>query len=329
MPQEHLDLVAWWTSGPRELRAARHDRAAAASLRRSRRLWHEQRAGAERDRPARVQACGTGSVQIRCEACGTVHAHGPARCGAWRYCLTCRGQRAAEYRARFSLARERWTRTAGRDRRQRERFLTLTIPHRSPAADVRRLLDAWERFTRSLRRWLRRRWTPQLSYVRVLELTSSDGGHVHLHAWIGAAYLPHAVLRVLWGRALTSDYVPVRPILEVLPELDTRAQDELLEVARWRSRRVRSYVPWPVLDIRTVTSGIETELVKYMLKMPEGADPLVVASCIEATEGVRVVGAALHFWLAPVRIECDCGETTLVLVRDALATASKQARAPP
>jgi hypothetical protein len=316
------------------------------------RRWHEGRANGQLERIERVEDCGSTHYQLACKSCGVVAPGVRERtCAAWRYCVVCRGKRARQYRERIEPARQAWlSRKRGYER---ERFLTVTLPHAGVAGDVRNLLKSWERFTRGTRRWLRKRGTPQLAYVRALEVTPSDGGHAHMHAWIGSPFLPHAVLRVLWGRALgcdgplTGQYVPVRLVADVLAELpDERSRRELMRVAGWRGRaacdgscgylrrcRRRHYVPAPGLDIRAVKGDVGAELVKYLVKdvdQGELIDPLVAANLIEATEGIRVLATSRQFWLLEVRCceHCDERAVYIVLACEAPIDAAS-ARGPP
>lgn len=322
--------VGAFTYEARSRRADRHEAIADAenNERSTKAQWHFGRAAAQRTRIERVEACGGESIQVFCAGCGVVHDR-ERRCGGWRYCLTCRGKRAERYRARFTESRNLWLRQ--RKQYERERFLTLTLPHSgTPADDVRAVIASWERFIRTLRRWLRRRALHSISYLRALEVTSSDGGHAHLHAWCGSPFLPHAVLRVLWGRSLSSAYVPVRLLSEVLAELpDERSRVELLRVSSWRGR-LRQWVPWPVLDVRAVHGDPSAELVKYMLKDigTDGAplDPEIAATLIEATEGTRTVAASRGFWASLVASCPDCGESKWLVLQAPLGAAARTDR---
>lgn len=304
-------------------RAARHEAIADAepNPRTSRALWHAGRARGQRERQKRVSDCGNHQVILACSSCGTVRGEiRDARCGGWRYCTTCRGLRAGKYQQAIDEATAQWA--VRKRRNERARFLTLTLPHSGDVAtDTRVLVDSWSRFCRSLRRWLKRNRgvVRHVSFVRAVELTTSDDGHAHLHAWLGSPYLPHAVLRVLWGRSLRG-YVPVRLLSEVIAEQhDPRAREELLEVAGFRSRRVVQYVPWPVIDIRAVPDGsVGRELAKYLVKDIVGgelADPVVVGACIEASEGVRTLGASRGLWVTHTLELCECGATHYALLR--------------
>jgi len=357
---EWLAAVFDRTHDARAARACVHEAIAQSEPSRhtTRAKWHWGRSRGQRERPSRVAKCGTERVVIVCKTCGQTHGQErDSRCGGWRYCSTCRGERAGRYTKRINEATDRWGFTKRRE--ERSRFLTLTIPHSGdPKQDARVIMDAWQRFTRALRRWLRgpkpaKGSRDPLAFVRALELTTSDGGHAHLHAWIGSRYLPHAVLRVLWGRALTGAvYVPVRLLSEVLAETrDPRARAELVRVAglRWRpgceacpseyeldgkQHKAMHYVPWPVLDVRAVPDGyVGRELAKYLVKdelFGEAADPERVGDCIEASEGLRTLAASLKFWLKKQRELCDCGATNLGLLRIESARAVQpRATSPP
>ena len=323
------------------------------------RRWHEGRARGQLERVERVEDCGSTHFALACKSCGVVGEHVHDRtCASWRYCVSCRGSRARRFRERFREARDAWL--GSKRAYERDRFLTLTIPHGGVGRDVQVMLRSWVRFTRATRSWLtKRNGAPQFAWVRALEITPSDGGHVHMHAWVGSPFLPHAVLRVLWGRALSTAEVPVRPIAEVLAELpDERSRAELLRVAGWRGRRacdgscvlpkvnrygrvlpkkvcpLRHWVPWPVLDIRAVHGDPADELVKYLIKDQEHGeliDPFTAAALIEATEGARVIACSRGYWVVQLKQceHCDEPAVYMVLRCDRPEAGVVDARGPP
>ena len=356
---EWLTQVASWTLAGRIRRADSHQRIAdreRADKNLTGAEWHEGRARAELERLERVQSCGTGVTSMGCRSCGTLTGQlRQTRCGGWRYCIACRGERCSDYRARIDAsikaARAVWSRQLGLRSGQRwgERFLTLTVPHSGSAAhDFRLLHRAWRVFRRSLGRWFRRHryltreQACRLPYARILEVTGSDEGHAHAHVWMLSPYLPQPVLAVLWARALHSPYTPVRPLAEVIAHTTEQASiagrnpardlADLATVSRWR-RKPLQYLPWAVVDIRRASGDVGSELCKYLTKDigPSGelADPFLYAQLIEATEGVRMVCAALEFWLPTDADCCEACGRTLELVTLTGADRSWRTRGPP
>lgn len=75
------------------------------------------------------------------------------------------------------------------------RLWTLTVPHSGElATDLERLQRGWQR----LRGWLSARGFRSLDWVKVLECTESDGGHLHAHVIIGAPPICYAWMRREW-----------------------------------------------------------------------------------------------------------------------------------
>jgi hypothetical protein len=351
-----VQQVAGFTAAARQARSrVHHDKAEAARLRGelTRERWHRQRGDAELLRAERVELCGSGSAYLGCGTCGQVAGDlHPTRCGTWRYCLECRGARCAEYRERLDEAieaqRALYSREVGRrdTNRWSERFLTLTVEHSgSSAYDFGVIQRAWPVFWRGVKRWLKQRRPLRrdqlkfMPYSRVLEITGSDAGHAHAHVWLLTPYLPHQVLRALWGRAIAAKHngarmVPVRPLEEVLEECKTqRDRDDVLSVATFRGRRLR-YLPWPVLDVRAVHGDVGCELVKYLTKdigpSGEAVSPLEYANLIEATEGRRMVCCAVHFWVPSEPAKwCDCCNRAMGLITVVPRGRPSLARAPP
>lgn len=209
--------------------------------------WHAQRAQAHRERFSRLADCGSRTRVVKCACPGdspetrrTV-----IRCDHWRLCLECKGRRAARYRARFTLGRERallryepQLRRFASGGRWSEKFATLTTPHSgSVIHDKRAIGDAWPVWRAAVARVLKRqgvkRWR-DVPYWRSLEVTSSDAGHMHFHVWMLAPYLSAPLLRHLWGRALPTEYRDRLPLLllsEVLAAADPREHRELRRAA--------------------------------------------------------------------------------------------------
>jgi hypothetical protein len=226
---------------------------------------------------------------------------------------------------------EEWG-TVGRGRRWREAFVTLTQPATGDAAaDVRSIAAAVPRFVRRLRGFLRRsrgldkELVRKLPTVRALEITPGHvGGHAHVHMWLLAPFIHHAILRRLWADSLTPEVralLPRRDLAELLgmpvsAALELAARGELdreglafLEAARVRhdGRQLLESLPWPVLDVRKVTGDPSNELIKYMLKdmcAGELVSPFTFGDLYQALEGRRTVVASLHFWREPPLCEC-------------------------
>jgi hypothetical protein len=217
----------------------------------------------------------------------------------------------------------------------RERFLTLTLPHSGEVVrDLRVLPEAWKWFRRRL--WLffkhEHRLDSELlkrvAFVRVVEVTpgSNDDGHAHLHVYLLCPYLPHELVRHLWGQALRKHgfLVPVRSIRDVLNEAKSqrsRRQLERVLVTRRGKRGVPlTDVDWPVVDLRACNANVERELVKYLVKDAEiehgklnFIDAKLYARIYEGLEGVRTIATSRHFYVKTDRVcACDkCGSTRL------------------
>lgn len=350
-----MEQVAVWTAGGRYRRARAHHDAAELARKRgepTRELWHNQRGDAELMRAERVALCGSGAAYLGCGSCGQVAGElHPSRCGSWRYCMPCRSHRCLEYHAKLVEAIEAQRALFSREMNRRdtnrwgERFLTLTVEHSGSAAyDFAVIQKAWPVFWRSVKRWLRERrplrrdQIKYMPYSRVLEITGSDEGHAHAHVWMLTPFLPHQVLRVLWGRAIArkqggAPMVPVRHIDDALQACQTtRDREDVWSVATFRGKRLR-YLPWPVLDVRAVRDDIAQELVKYLTKdigpSGERVCPLEYANLIEATEGRRMVCSALHFWIRRDPPWCDCCNRALQMITAVPRGRPTLARAPP
>lgn len=320
-------------------------------------LWHEVRAEGQLKRFRVVARCGARTGSIECGACSTEHRALTEQCDQHRLCIRCRGRRASRMRSRFRVGRNAALRRFARERRggrgasgvggqYRERFLTLTFPDSGePSKDVTALVAAWPDFIRGVRHWIARhhginkKVAARCPFTRVIEVTpgksiehAKTGGHAHLHVWILAPYLPHAVLRVLWARALgdvACRRVPTRTIEEC--KLNPREEAEL------RALRINpARVPWPVVDVRAVHGDPGNELVKYLIKdlaNEELIDPETFAGIYASLEGRRTAVAARGFWLPESACMCEAcgvfGEMRLVLDRHPIEQLQDRLRAPP
>lgn len=139
-------------------------------------------------------------------------------CGSTLLCPHCRARRNARVRGRFVSARLGALTLARRSgalvghARWTEKFLTLTVPHRSGGdvlsaeRRVELLADAWD----LLRRWLRRefdaaaRGAARAHWYAAHEWTEGqDGlGHPHVHVWLLSPYLERARLVAAWRDVL-------------------------------------------------------------------------------------------------------------------------------
>lgn len=214
--RELLALQLQWSGkidGTMSIKALRERRAAihrASTLKQ----WHRVRAVAQLERFERVASCATSHIKRSCHDCGATSSTHVARCRSVLLCYDCRLRQQAKYRARIREGMERAQRFARTDGRMfrgaSPRFLTLTPPHVGSPSECAALMQrAWPRFMRSVvahlqldRGWSRRQ-TSSL-YVRRLEATPSDGGHMHLHAWVIWPFIGRALLAHWWGQALAA-----------------------------------------------------------------------------------------------------------------------------
>jgi hypothetical protein len=193
-----------------------------------------------------------------------------------------------------------------------------------------------------------RRDGPQLRFVRVLEWTAGKDhqGHAHIHAIVWSPFVPHALLRELWGAALHSlGYaVPSRP----RAELEVRAlvsghrpeqvasipgrvmMDELtgeLERDGYGAPCVRLW--YPVVDVRAIRlrrgdsgeldgTAAVVELCKYLVKDIEKVEetgevrrmtPELFALVYEASHERRAIQTSRGYWPErPPKDTChECG----------------------
>lgn len=311
--------------------------------------WHDRRARGLMHLEQRVRDCQqTDTFTLACPSCGQVDDDSaeerPVRCATWRYCISCRGKRCSDARKRFEATQAHWRKEFHREINGKygawgEKFLTLTTPHSGNAAnDVAVVHQAWRVFSRSLRKWIEKhdararrknspgQKRPSIPYVRVLEVTRSDDGHAHIHAWLLAPFVPHYVLRVLWGKALAGTRnvgtgaagFPVQPLGSVIAQCEadaktewrrSRVEPQLRAIAKWARGKPMAYVPWPIIDVRKA-DDCAAELVKYLTKDlgPSGElmDPLEYANIVEACEGRRMMCASRHLWLERPKRSCPC-----------------------
>lgn len=242
----------------------------------------------------------------------------------------------------------------------RERFLTLTFPDTGdPSADVLAVYEAWPRFARALRRYLvnsagiPKDYARHVPFVRVVEVTPGQtGGHVHLHVWMYAPFLPHVVLRQLWARALPDEARARLPVHDTEDELGMsveqalelerddklpRAAANVLCAARTRhdSRRVQRQLFWPVLDVQACGKDVGRELIKYLVKdqLTAGEDATLIdafdfARIFVALEGRRTIVTSRYFWLLPERHVCaKCSATGFVNMKVDRSTTRSMSRA--
>lgn len=213
-----------------------------------------------------------------------------------------------------------------------EKFLTLTLPHSGDISrDVAAMPKGWRIFWKLLRqhlqldRGLTKAQVAQLVYVRVIEITtgSKKDGHVHMHVYLITPYLHRALLQVLWARAIEacgyelnarSKPTPLAEVLAQQMEEWRRAELQRLLVTR-RNGEPLAEVPNPVLDIRQCYSGVEEEIIKYLVKDAERDKSGVLvfnedflARVYEGTEGARMVQTSRGFWV-PMNVKhCACAK---------------------
>ena len=259
--------------------------------------WYAARERGQRERPARVAACGAEVLQVSCLGCGTVREQ-RSGCRIVRLCFPCRSAgnvalRSAFRRARavvVSAAQQRglfWELRRGG--RWSEKFLTLTAPHFPHHTVIERIeivLRAWVRFLRLLNGYWKGRDIKSAEWFRVFEWTpgkSDHLGHPHLHLWILSPYLPSQEIERWWREALAE-------------------QTELEGV-----NRVIVYIKEVNAD------GAERELIKYMTKditaNGEKVAPEIYAQVYTALDGHRSTQASKGF-MAKAKLEkhvCECG----------------------
>jgi len=259
--------------------------------------WYTARERGQRERPARVDACGAEVILASCVGCGTVHEM-RSGCRIGLLCFPCRSADAALKRRVFRRARAVAI-AAARQRglfnerrrggRWSEKFLTLTaphFPHHSITERIEIVLRAWARFLRLLNEFWKSRDVKSAEWFRVFEWTLGvfdSLGHPHLHVWILSPFLPHDEIECWWREALAE-------------------QTDLQGVTR------------VVVDIREVhDDGAERELIKYLTKditaSGEKLAPELYAEVYMALDGHRNTQASRGF-IGKGKVEkhaCECG----------------------
>lgn len=299
----------------------------------SRAKWHTSRAHGQRERFDRVRGCGRDSYFVRCGDCGHEREETARRCGHFRACRACRTIRANRYRAIVRAARREILRKTKHLRgnkwrgRWSEKFFTLTLRHSGDVVrDLQALPRAWQALRTELWRFFRYEYDltkdsmQLLTFVRVIEVTASDDGHAHLHVYLLSPFLPHQLLRHLWGKALAARGYssPTRHVYDVLNEEEDEYKrsrlSEVLVTRRGPKGRILDEHYWPVVDIETCYGKIERELVKYLIKEGEykqgkleRIDSGLHARFYEGLEGVRTLVTSRYFrHLAPPKEAQPC-----------------------
>ena len=149
--------------------------------------WYTDRERGQRERPARVAACGAEVLQVSCVGCGTVNEL-RSGCRIALLCFPCRSAIAVAKRAVFRRARAVAIRVAIQrglfnDRRRggrwSEKLLTLTAPHFSRHTVAERIeivMCAWARFLRLLNDFWKTRFVKSADWFRVFEWTPGKNG---------------------------------------------------------------------------------------------------------------------------------------------------------
>lgn len=334
-----------------EMAAAHRNKARRAAMNGDASLadWHFARARGQLLRFERVAECGEHEFVIRCNDCGAEGRRFEARCSQRRLCTRCRAAYIHQYRGEIAEARSRALRSTLAMFRPGapggswdERFMTLTVPHSGDVRyDVKTLRAAWPVLLKKLWKFFRAQglddWAVhQVRYLRVLEVTPGrrNDGHAHFHVYLICPYLPHELVRQIWGTELARRHhdVPVRPLADVLDGVDSeyrRAQLQL--ILTFHGAQVRE-VYWPDVDLVRCYGSVEDELVKYLVKDSELhrgqlrlVDPQLGARIYEALEGVRTIASSRRFFRRELRRGCcaKCGSTSI-----SRATAPKAAEQP-
>lgn len=259
--------------------------------------WYTARERGQRERPARVAACGAEVLQVSCVGCGTVREQ-RSGCGIVRLCFPCRSAGNVALRRTFRRARVVVVSAAQqrglfwelrRGGRWSEKFLTLTAPHFAHHTVTERIeivLRAWVRFLRLLNRYWKGRDIKSAEWFRVFEWTTGKSdhlGHPHLHIWILSPYLPRDEVERWWREALAE-------------------QTDLAGIER------------VIVDIRAVHADeAERELIKYLTKditaNGEKVAPEIYAQVYIALDGHRSTQASKGF-MAKAKLQkqvCECG----------------------
>ena len=288
---------AWVRDVARFTHAWRRERAALLEVSHPGSAWHEARARGLRMREARAVECGVHGVETSCASCGEIAPRLRRKvCSDWRLCYPCRARRSRRAVARFHAGRSMaMERLAYRMRRRTpggrwgEAFYTLTLPRLGFDSDWAAIRHAWPLFRRALRHYLASRGSPckDVPMCRAVEVTSSKGGHWHVHVWSLLPYIPQWVLAHLWGASLPTAHraaCPTRRVADVECHPGTRDADALSYCAQGADVLFA-----PVVDVRSAQHAA-AEIAKYMVKdIEHGAhvSPLWFADVYKALEGAR------------------------------------------
>lgn len=213
-----------------------------------------------------------------------------------------------------------------------EKFLTVTLPHSgSMSRDIATLPKAWRAFWKLIRthleldRGLTKSQIAQIVYVRVIEVTAGqqNDGHAHMHVYLISPYLHRAVLQLHWARTLEACGYEVNACTKPTPLAELLAK----EMQEWRRAELQrllvtrrngepiTEVPNPVIDIKQCYSGVEHEIIKYLVKDAERDkhgvlqfDEDFLARVYEGTEGFRMVQTSRRFWLPMNSKQCTCSK---------------------
>jgi hypothetical protein len=192
------------------------------------------------------------------------------------------------------------------------------VPHSGdPAQDARELACACKRYRRALIAFLQNELgVPKdllrFPYVRVQEITASDGGHAHYHLWCFLPFIAQPIHSFLWSQALSEPYRRRAPIVRVESLLarhtDERSRGLMKRVfvsRRGSCGRMLSEIRMAVVDVQAGRKA-ETELIKYLVKDAsrdesgklEYVEPTQFAKLYAALEGRRTIQTSAGFWAA-------------------------------
>lgn len=295
-----LEALAAVTSAQRaEWAAECMERARTSTALVSRAWWRGRAAGWERRMRAAAE-CGTRMAWVAtCAGCAGDRAPVPLRCGLTRECPRCRGaelgRRSERVRALMAEAEALTVRERARHGPTIARplgpwgwrFVSLPIP---PGAGVRQdardLRPAFAVLMRKLATWARVEGHEDRAPLRIDAVEGTVGvsrdGHVHLHVLLMSPFVPHALLRRMWGEALLARHAR-REVPHVTPERAAEGVTHagtarlVTHTRRGAAGRQLAAVPWPVLDVRKADASAVAELAKYAVKgveMPDEADVL-------------------------------------------------------
>lgn len=261
------------------------DRRAALSSHR----WHRDRAEGWRRRWATAAECGTRSAWVAtCAGCDAKREPVTLRCGLPRECPRCRGAELGRRVERIERQLE-----AGRRLRVREcarrgptiarplgawdwRFVSLTIPPGAGVhADARDVRRAFADLVRRIDAWLRIEGGEKSGCMVLSSVEGTPGesrhGHIHLHALFLSPYIPHALIRRIWGEELAKRHsrraIPYEVPSDAIEGVTHAPTARLITYTRrGRHGRPLDAVPFPIVDIRAADAGSIRELAKYAVK---------------------------------------------------------------